>query len=90
MSRSAPTTKFVGGVLAVMVVLTAAARVTVTRAAAQETAIFRPSLAVPEMLAPFVKHVEPGTTRSRSSATPASSSVGLASFPRRCEHAPTA
>jgi hypothetical protein len=31
-----------------------------TGAEARETAVFRPTLAVPEMLEPFVKHVEPG------------------------------
>jgi hypothetical protein len=47
-------------VLAVLVLTTAAARVGGTRAEAQETAVFRPPLAVPEMLEPFVKHIEPG------------------------------
>jgi Flp pilus assembly protein TadD/peroxiredoxin len=60
MSRSALTTRFVGRVVAVLVLTTAAARVAGTRATTQETAVFRPTLAVPEMLEPFVKHVEPG------------------------------
>jgi hypothetical protein len=53
-----------------VVVTTAAARVAGARSEAQETTVFRPTLAVPEMLEPFVKHLEPGTTRSWPSAEP--------------------
>jgi Flp pilus assembly protein TadD/peroxiredoxin len=60
MNRPALTTRFVGGVLAVVILTAATERVARTGAEAQETAVFRPTLAVPEMLEPFVKHVEPG------------------------------
>jgi hypothetical protein len=47
-------------VLAVVILAAATERVARTGAEAQETAVFRPTIAVPERFEPFVKHVEPG------------------------------
>jgi len=52
MNRPALTTRFVGGGLAVVILTAATERVARTGAKAQETAVFRPTLAVPEMLGP--------------------------------------